>query len=62
MTIKFSVVGAAVALSMSGFAAAETLKEVVTFAVETHPQVLGAARKKDAAITSMAPVASTVRT
>jgi outer membrane protein, adhesin transport system len=48
MAIKFSVVGA-VALAMSGFAAAETLKEVVTFAVETHPQVLSAARKKDAA-------------
>ena len=51
MTIKFSVktVVGAVALAMSGFAAAETLKEVVTFAIETHPQVLGAARKKDAA-------------
>ena len=51
MTIKFSlktVVGA-VALAMSGFAAAETLKEVVTFAIDTHPQVLGAAKKKDAA-------------
>jgi outer membrane protein, adhesin transport system len=51
MTMKFgvkTVVGAA-ALAMSGFAAAETLKEVVTFAVETHPQVIGAARKKDAA-------------
>jgi len=49
--IKFSVktVVGAVAFAMSGFAAAETLKEVVTFAVETHPQVLGAARKKDAA-------------
>jgi adhesin transport system outer membrane protein len=48
---KFSaktVVGAVV-FAMSGFAAAETLKEVVTFAIETHPQVLGAARKKDAA-------------
>lgn len=51
MTIKFSVktVVGAVALAMSGFAAAETLKEVVTFAIETHPQVLGAAKKKDAA-------------
>ena len=51
MTIKFSVktVVGAVALAMSGFAAAETLKEVVTFAIETHPQVVGAARKKDAA-------------
>jgi adhesin transport system outer membrane protein len=43
-----TVIGA-VAFAMSGFAAAETLKEVVTFAVETHPQVLSAARKKDAA-------------
>ena len=51
MTIKFSVrtVVGAVALAMSGFAAAETLKEVVTFAIETHPQVLGAAKRKDAA-------------
>ena len=48
---KFSVktVVGVVAFAMSGFAAAETLKEVVTFAVETHPQVLSAARKKDAA-------------
>ena len=51
MTIKFSVktVVGAVALAMSGLAAAETLKEVVTFAIETHPQVLSAAKKKDAA-------------
>jgi len=51
MTIKFSVrtVVGAVALAMSGFAAAETLKEVVTFAIETHPQVLGAAKRKGAA-------------
>jgi len=51
MTIKYSVktVVGAVALAMSGFAAAETLKEVVTFAIETHPQVLGAAKRKDAA-------------
>lgn len=51
MMNKFSVqtVVGAVAFAMSGFAAAETLKEVVTFAVETHPQVLSAARKKDAA-------------
>jgi len=48
---KFSVktVVGVVAFAMSGFAVAETLKEVVTFAVETHPQVLSAARKKDAA-------------
>ena len=51
MKIRLSVktVVGAVALAMSGFAAAETLKEVVTFAIETHPQVVGAARKKDAA-------------
>jgi outer membrane protein, adhesin transport system len=51
MTIKLSVktIVGAVALAMSGFAAAETLKEVVTFAIDTHPQVLGAAKKKDAA-------------
>ena len=51
MTIRFSVrtVVGAVALAMSGFAAAETLKEVVTFAIETHPQVLGAAKRKGAA-------------
>src|SRR5258706_2785136 len=51
MTIKFSVktvVGAA-ALAMSSFAAAETLKEVVVFAIDTHPQAIGAAKKKDAA-------------
>jgi len=51
MMNKFSVktVVGVVAFAMSGFAVAETLKEVVTFAVETHPQVLSAARKKDAA-------------
>jgi len=51
MTMKFSVktVVGAVAFAMSGFAAAETLKEVVTFAIDTHPQVLSAAKKKDAA-------------
>ncbi|MBI2754440.1 MAG: TolC family outer membrane protein [Betaproteobacteria bacterium] len=49
--VKLAVRGtvAAVALAFSGVAAAETLKEIVTFAIETHPQVLGAARKKDAA-------------
>jgi len=51
MTMKFSAktVVAAAALALSGFASAETLKEVVTFAIETHPQVIGAAKKKDAA-------------
>ncbi len=51
MTIKFSVkmVIGALALATSSFAAAETLKEVVVFAIDTHPQVIGAAKKKDAA-------------
>jgi len=39
----------ALAVGMVGTAAAETLKEVVTFAIETHPQVLSAAKRKDAA-------------
>jgi len=39
----------ALAVGMAGAAAAETLKEVVTFAVETHPQVLSAVKRKDAA-------------
>jgi adhesin transport system outer membrane protein len=43
-----SLVGA-IAMGMAGAAAAETLKEVVTFAIETHPQVLSAAKRKDAA-------------
>lgn len=49
--VKLAVKGtvAALALAFSGVAAAETLKEIVTFAIETHPQVLSAARKKDAA-------------
>ena len=49
--VKLAVRGtvAAVALAFSGIAAAETLKEIVTFAIETHPQVLSAVRKKDAA-------------
>ncbi|HEX5613473.1 MAG TPA: TolC family outer membrane protein [Burkholderiales bacterium] len=43
-----SLVGA-LAVGMAGAAAAETMKEVVTFAIETHPQVLSAAKRKDAA-------------
>ena len=43
-----SLVGA-LAMGMAGAAAAETLKEVVTFAIDTHPQVLSAAKRKDAA-------------
>jgi len=42
-------VGAAIALAFSGVAIAETLKEVVTVAVETNPQVTSSAKKKDAA-------------
>lgn len=43
-----SLVGA-LAVGMAGVAAAETMKEVVTFAIETHPQVLSAAKRRDAA-------------
>lgn len=43
-----SLVGA-LAVGMAGAVAAETMKEVVTFAIETHPQVLSAAKRKDAA-------------
>ena len=51
MTTKFAVTGlvGAVALALSGFASAETMKEVVTFAIDTHPQVHSASRRKDAA-------------
>lgn len=49
--MKFAVTGlaGAMALALSGIATAETLKEVVSFAIESHPQVLSAAKKKDAA-------------
>ncbi len=49
--MKHAVAGTVGALTfaLSGFAAAETLKEIVTFAIDSHPQVLSAARKKDAA-------------
>lgn len=40
---------AAIALAFSGIATAETLKEVVTVAIETNPQVTSSAKKKDAA-------------
>jgi outer membrane protein, adhesin transport system len=39
----------AVALAFSGIAAAETLKEVVTYAIETNPQVVSVAKRRDAA-------------
>jgi len=43
----------ALALAFTGPAAAETLKEIVSFAIETHPQVQSAARKKGAADSAM---------
>lgn len=42
-------VAGAIALAFSGVAIAETLKEVVTLAIETNPQVTSSAKKKDAA-------------
>ena len=39
----------AVAFAFSGMAAAETLKEVVTYAIETNPQVVSVAKRRDAA-------------
>jgi len=47
--LSVSILGAAIALAFSAQGSAETLKEIVTFAVETHPQVLSAVHKKDAA-------------
>lgn len=44
-----SVLVTAVAMTFSASSGAETLKEIVGFAVETHPQVLSAMHKKDAA-------------
>ncbi|MGQ0751756.1 MAG: TolC family outer membrane protein [Betaproteobacteria bacterium] len=38
-----------VALAVSAGAAAETLKEVVTYAIETNPQVVSVAKRRDAA-------------
>ena len=43
------LVAVAIALAFSGVALAETLKEVVTTAIDTNPQVTSAAKKKDAA-------------
>lgn len=42
------LIAGAVALAFSGAASAETLKEVVTLAIETNPQVLSSVKKKDA--------------
>jgi outer membrane protein, adhesin transport system len=42
-------IAGAVALAFSGIAAAETLKEVVTYAIETNPQVVSVAKRRDAA-------------
>ena len=39
----------AVAFAFSGMAAAETLKEVVTYSIETNPQVVSVAKRRDAA-------------
>ncbi len=47
--LSVSTLVAAVAMAFSASSSAETLKEIVTYAVETHPQVLGAMHKKDAA-------------
>jgi adhesin transport system outer membrane protein len=47
--LSVSIAAAAVAVAFSGPICAETLKEVVTYAVETHPEVLSAIHKKDAA-------------
>jgi len=47
--LSVSALVAAVALAYSTAGSTETLKEIVTFAVETHPQVLSAMHKKDAA-------------
>ena len=47
--LSVSALVAAVALAYSPAGSTETLKEIVTFAVETHPQVLSAMHKKDAA-------------
>lgn len=43
------LIAGAIAFAFSGIGLAETLKEVVTTAVETNPQVTSAAKKKDAA-------------
>ena len=43
------VMAGSVALALSAGAAAETLKEVVTYAIETNPQVVSVAKRRDAA-------------
>lgn len=43
------VAAGSVALALSAGAAAETLKEVVTYAIETNPQVVSVAKRRDAA-------------
>ncbi len=43
------LIAGAIAFAFSGVGLAETLKEVVTTAVETNPQVTSAAKRKDAA-------------
>lgn len=47
--LSVSSILTATALAFSGSSVAETLQEIVTFAVETHPEVLSALHKKDAA-------------
>lgn len=43
------VLAGAVGLAFGGVAGAETLKEVVTYAIETNPQVVSVAKRRDAA-------------
>jgi outer membrane protein, adhesin transport system len=43
------VLAGSIALAFSAGAAAESLKEVVTYAIETNPQVVSVAKRKDAA-------------
>ena len=43
------VMAGSVALALSAGATAETLKEVVTYAIETNPQVVSVAKRRDAA-------------
>ena len=38
-----------IALAFNGAATAETLKEVVTYAIDTNPQVVSVAKRRDAA-------------
>lgn len=43
------VLAGGISLAFAGGAAAETLKEVVTFAIETNPQVVSVSKRRDAA-------------